>query len=108
MPVCHKYNHHLQSNIQRQAECFYRKSRYLLCGKADGKNAQAVSKTMIDLLLGATALSVTPDRGKEFARRIPGRIAFLLPAAAPALAERDEREHKRLTERVSAQREGHH
>ena len=45
-----------------------RKSRYLLCGKADGKNAQAVSKTMIDLLLGATALSVTPDRGKEFAR----------------------------------------
>ena len=39
-----------------------------MCGKADKKNAQAVSKTMIDLLLGATALSVTPDRGKEFAR----------------------------------------
>ena len=45
-----------------------RKSRYLMCGKADKKNAQAVSRTMIDLLLGATALSVTPDRGKEFAR----------------------------------------
>lgn len=39
-----------------------------MCGKADKKNAQAVSRTMIDLLLGATALSVTPDRGKEFAR----------------------------------------
>ena len=45
-----------------------RKSRYLMCGKADKKNAQAVSRTMIDLLLGAKALSVTPDRGKEFAR----------------------------------------
>ena len=45
-----------------------RKSRYLMCGKADKKNAQAVSRAMIDLLLGAKALSVTPDRGKEFAR----------------------------------------
>ena len=39
-----------------------------MCGKADKKNAQAVSKAMVDLLLGAKALSVTPDRGKEFAR----------------------------------------
>ena len=45
-----------------------RKSRYLMCGKADKKNAQAVSRAMVDLLLGAKALSVTPDRGKEFAR----------------------------------------
>ncbi len=39
-----------------------------MCGKADKKNAQAVSRTMIDLLIGVKALSVTPDRGKEFAR----------------------------------------
>lgn len=44
-----------------------RKIRYLMCGKADKKNAQAVNRTIIDLLPGATALSVTPDRGKEFA-----------------------------------------
>ena len=37
-----------------------------MCGKADKKNAQAVSKAMVDLLLGAKALSVTPDRGKEY------------------------------------------
>ena len=61
-----------------------RKSRYLLCGKADGKNAQAVSKTMIDLLLGAKALSVTPDRGKEFAKHAEvteylGGLPFYFP-----------------------------
>ncbi|MBE6073029.1 MAG: IS30 family transposase [Selenomonas ruminantium] len=45
-----------------------RKSRYLMCGKADKKNAQAVSRAMVDLLLDAKALSVTPDKSKEFAR----------------------------------------
>ena len=45
-----------------------RKSRYLLCGKADGKNAEDVGKTIERLLMGKQALSVTPDRGKEFAK----------------------------------------
>ncbi len=40
----------------------------LCAGKADKKNTQAVSRAMVDLLLGAKDLSVTPDRGKEFAR----------------------------------------
>ncbi|SFT57502.1 hypothetical protein SAMN02910356_01159 [Selenomonas sp. GACV-9] len=39
-----------------------------MCGKADKKNAQAVSRAMVDLLLGAKVLSVTPDKSKEFAR----------------------------------------
>ena len=37
-------------------------------GKADKKNAQTVSRAMVDLFLGTKALSVTPDRGKEIAR----------------------------------------
>jgi IS30 family transposase len=39
-----------------------------MCGKADKKNSQEVSRAMIDLLLGAKALSVTPNRSKEFVR----------------------------------------
>ena len=61
-----------------------RKSRYLMCGKADKKNAQAVSRAMVDLLLGAKALSVTPDRSKEFARHADvteylGGLPFYFP-----------------------------
>ena len=45
-----------------------RKSRFLICGKAEGKNSTDVSNTMIEVLTGRNALSVTPDRGKEFAK----------------------------------------
>ena len=45
-----------------------RKSRFLICGKAERKNSTDVSQTMIELLTGKNALSVTPDRGKEFAK----------------------------------------
>ena len=66
-----------------------RKSRYLMCGKADKKNAQAVSRAMVDLLLGAKALSVTPDRGKEFARHADvteylGGLPFFFPQSLTA------------------------
>ena len=49
-----------------------------MCGKADKKNAQAVNKTMIDLLLGATALSHLHDR-------IPRWTAILFSAALKML-----------------------
>lgn len=56
-----------------------------MCGKADKKNAQAVSKAMVDLLLGAKALSVTPDRGKGFARHadITGKHPMSPPQIKP-------------------------
>lgn len=44
------------------------KSRYLLCGKTEGKTADAVNKAMEKLLWGKPLRSVTPDRGKEFAK----------------------------------------
>ena len=51
------------------------------------RNAQAVSRAMIDLLLGAKALSVTPDRGKEFARHADVTDAILFSATSPAVAK---------------------
>lgn len=45
-----------------------RKSRFLLSSKADKKIAPAVKDTMISYLKGQPCSSVTPDRGKEFAK----------------------------------------
>ena len=66
-----------------------------MCGKADKKNAQAVSRAMVDLLLGAKALSVTPDRGKEFARHadVTEWPAVLFSATSPAVAKGLQREY---------------
>lgn len=45
-----------------------RKSRFLICAKADRKNAVNVGQVMIERLKGEPLCSITPDRGKEFAR----------------------------------------
>lgn len=45
-----------------------RKSRYLVCSKADGKNSIAVRDAILRMFANGQALSITPDRGKEFAR----------------------------------------
>ena len=45
-----------------------RKSRYLLGGKAVRKQAYAVNAVMIEKLKGQHLHSITPDRGKEFAK----------------------------------------
>lgn len=44
-----------------------RKSRFLLLGKSSSKKANPVCSTMTSLLGGYPCLSITPDRGKEFA-----------------------------------------
>ncbi|MCP9354036.1 IS30 family transposase, partial [Lentilactobacillus hilgardii] len=47
-----------------------RKSRYLLIGKAAKRTSEAVTDTLSDLMklwLGRS-LTITPDRGKEFAK----------------------------------------
>lgn len=45
-----------------------RKSRYLVGGKADAKKADAVNAVMIQALQNEPLRSITPDRGKEFAK----------------------------------------
>lgn len=53
------------------AENNYRERRKKCCrhsGKAEGKTADAVNKAMEKLLWGKPLRSVTPDRGKEFAK----------------------------------------
>ena len=45
-----------------------RKSRYLLGGKADAQKADAVNAVMIQALRNEPLRSITPDRGKEFAK----------------------------------------
>ncbi len=45
-----------------------RKSRFLLGGKATGKNADAVNRVMVKQLSHQPLHSITPDRGKEFAK----------------------------------------
>ena len=45
-----------------------RKSRYLVGGKAEAKKADAVNAVMIQALRNEPLHSVTPDRGKEFAK----------------------------------------
>lgn len=45
-----------------------RKSRYLIGGKADKKNSTSVNAVMIRALQGQPLHSITPDRGKEFAK----------------------------------------
>ena len=45
-----------------------RKSRYLICDKVESKTADAVSKAMSWMLMCEPVLSITPDRGKEFAK----------------------------------------
>ena len=45
-----------------------RKSRYLIGGKADAKKADAVNAVMIQALQNEPLRSITPDRGKEFAK----------------------------------------
>ena len=45
-----------------------RKSRYLLCARVEKKTAENVKAAMIALLEGQVVHSITPDRGKEFAR----------------------------------------
>ena len=44
-----------------------RRSRFLLLGKSSEKKAKPVCSTMTSLLRGYPCLSITPDRGKEFA-----------------------------------------
>lgn len=43
-----------------------RKTRFLLCRKADRKTADCVTKIMIACLHGMPLHSIMPDRGKEF------------------------------------------
>ena len=43
-----------------------RKSRMLLCRKAESKTADCVARTVIDLLKDPPHKSVAPDRGCEF------------------------------------------
>jgi IS30 family transposase len=45
-----------------------RKSRYLVGGKAEAKKADAVNEVMIQALRTEPLHSITPDRGKEFAK----------------------------------------
>ena len=45
-----------------------RKSRYLRCARLEKKTAEHVNAAMIALLEGQVVHSITPDRGKEFAR----------------------------------------
>ncbi len=45
-----------------------RKSRYLWCQKLPAKKAIHVQTAMIDLLKDVKTYTITPDRGKEFAR----------------------------------------
>ena len=45
-----------------------RKSRYLVGGKAEAKNADAVNEVMIRALRAEPLRSITPNRGKEFAK----------------------------------------
>lgn len=45
-----------------------RKTRFLVGGKADAKRAAEVNKVMIESLQGHPIKSITPDRGKEFAK----------------------------------------
>ena len=45
-----------------------RKSRYLRCVRLEKKTADGVNAAMIEALRGQTVHSITPDRGKEFAR----------------------------------------
>ena len=45
-----------------------RKSRYLVGGKAEAKKADAVNEVMIRALRTEPLRSITPDRGKEFAK----------------------------------------
>lgn len=45
-----------------------RKSRYLLLGMSESKESEPVCNEIVDLLQGCPLQSVTPDRGKEFAR----------------------------------------
>ncbi len=44
-----------------------RKSRFLLCRKAEAKTSVAVGGKMLEMFDGQPLLSITPDRGKEFA-----------------------------------------
>lgn len=43
-----------------------RKTRFLLCRKAEAKNSDAVGASIRDMFVGQPLLSITPDRGKEF------------------------------------------
>lgn len=45
-----------------------RKSRFLVAGKAAKKEAASVNEIMIRIMQGMPLESITPDRGKEFAR----------------------------------------
>ena len=45
-----------------------RKSRYLLGGKANLKSAKEVNETILKAVRGHKVRSITPDRGKEFAK----------------------------------------
>ena len=48
--------------------CGKLKSRFATGGKADKKNACEVNRVMIRALQGLPVKTITPDRGKEFAR----------------------------------------
>ena len=43
-----------------------RKTRFLLCRKAEAKSSSAVGKRILEMFEGQPLLSITPDRGKEF------------------------------------------
>lgn len=45
-----------------------RKSRYLIGGKANKKDAVNVNKTILDSVYKEKVVSITPDRGKEFSK----------------------------------------
>ena len=53
-----------------------RKSRFLLCMKAEKKTATLVSEVMIKCLKEQPLFSITPDRGKEFAKHAETSVAL--------------------------------
>ena len=61
-----------------------RKSRFLVANKAEDKSAPAVTKKMIEGLKGKKCLTITPDRGTEFANHSEvtkelGGVPFYFP-----------------------------
>ena len=60
-----------------------RKSRFATGGKADKKNACEVNRVMIRALQGLPVKTITPDRGKEFARHAEVTSALQAPFYFP-------------------------
>lgn len=60
-----------------------RKSRFVIGGKANKKNAREVSRIIICALRGLPVKTITPDRGMEFARHAEVTSALQVPFYFP-------------------------